>query len=224
MQTSEKQALRRAMYARVAAFCAAGDAAKAASAQLCSAVQALAAFREADVVLAYLATAKEADCTALIAAALAAQQQVALPRVIRGTSDMDFYLLTAASAGASPLADSTEALPSLSTQLAAQTEIGSYGIREPKTTLTRFEPERASGRVFVIVPGVAFTTQGARLGHGKGFYDRYLARLLQSAAQVTCCGVCFQVQLAQALPCDAHDMPMQFVVTESDVHASGVSV
>lgn len=63
----------------------------------------------------------------------------------------------------------------------------------------------------VIVPGVAFTAEGARLGQGGGWYDRFLSR---TRADCVCVGVGFAVQISEALPCEEHDVVMDHVVTE----------
>lgn len=61
---------------------------------------------------------------------------------------------------------------------------------------------------FVIVPGLAFTPEGYRLGYGGGFYDRFLPRV--GAPNV---GVCFAEQLVDALPTEPHDVRVQRVVS-----------
>lgn len=210
-----KQALRRAVMARTRAFCADSEAARNASAAACACVQSLRAFAEAAVVLAYMPMPTEIDCTALIAAALARGKQVALPRVVRtrgkiSVHELDFYVLAGGMADADRLME----------LLAAQTECGAYGIREPKTALRQLELGDCES-IFGIVPGVAFTARGARLGHGNGYYDRYLARL-QRAAQsssmaVTTCGLCFAAQLTDAVPCVRHDVLMDYVATERGI-------
>lgn len=66
----------------------------------------------------------------------------------------------------------------------------------------------------VVVPGVAFDRGGHRLGYGKGYYDRVLhpkggGRLL--------IGLCFELQLVDALPAEAHDVAMDLLITEERV-------
>jgi 5-formyltetrahydrofolate cyclo-ligase len=63
---------------------------------------------------------------------------------------------------------------------------------------------------FVIVPGVAFDRRGGRIGYGKGYYDRLLARgrMLKIAAA-------FEVQVVDALPMAPHDVPMNLLITEA---------
>jgi 5-formyltetrahydrofolate cyclo-ligase len=60
----------------------------------------------------------------------------------------------------------------------------------------------------VIVPGLAFTVLGDRLGYGQGYYDRFLPTV--PAASV---GVCFTEQLVDEMPLAAHDVRVGMVVS-----------
>jgi 5-formyltetrahydrofolate cyclo-ligase len=66
----------------------------------------------------------------------------------------------------------------------------------------------------VIVPGLAFTGAGGRLGQGGGWYDRVLAQLRSDASTV---GVCFEAQVVDAVPSEPHDAVLDVVVTEAGV-------
>jgi 5-formyltetrahydrofolate cyclo-ligase len=61
----------------------------------------------------------------------------------------------------------------------------------------------------VLVPGLAFTTDGKRLGRGGGYYDRTLAALEPAT---TTLGVCFSLQIVAGLPTEPHDLPVHFVL------------
>ncbi len=63
----------------------------------------------------------------------------------------------------------------------------------------------------VIVPGLAFTPGGQRLGQGGGWYDRFLAEVRDTCVTV---GVCFHEQLVDVLPVEPHDVAMHHVVTD----------
>ena len=81
--------------------------------------------------------------------------------------------------------------------------ISSFGISEPTG------PAVPSSEVgFVIVPGLAFTAEGVRLGYGAGFYDRFLPQL-----SVPNAGVCFTEQLVDELPTEPHDVLVQQVIS-----------
>jgi 5-formyltetrahydrofolate cyclo-ligase len=64
----------------------------------------------------------------------------------------------------------------------------------------------------IVVPGLAFTRAGLRLGRGGGYYDRLLAQLSPRCVKM---GVCFEVQVVAELPLEAHDIPLDGVITEA---------
>ena len=61
----------------------------------------------------------------------------------------------------------------------------------------------------ILVPGLAFTRDGCRLGHGGGYYDRLLAQCAPRTAKI---GVCFATQMFDALPSEPHDVRVDAVV------------
>ncbi len=81
---------------------------------------------------------------------------------------------------------------------------GAYGILEP----TSCEVVPPSEIDVIIVPGVAFTRCGGRLGRGKGYYDRYLARKGFRGYKI---GVCYPHQILDNLPSEEHDVLMNWV-------------
>lgn len=71
------------------------------------------------------------------------------------------------------------------------------------------DPEPRSIDV-VVVPGVAFTADGHRLGQGGGWYDRFLADVGDETATI---GVCFQEQVVSAVPQEPHDISVHRVIS-----------
>ena len=67
---------------------------------------------------------------------------------------------------------------------------------------------------FVVSPGLAFDRAGRRLGQGAGYYDRYLPRL---RSEVPVVAICFSEQLVEEVPTDAHDLPVDAIVTPDEV-------
>lgn len=61
----------------------------------------------------------------------------------------------------------------------------------------------------VLVPGIAFDTSGNRIGQGAGHFDRFLV-----THPGTRIGLAFSVQIADDLPTEPHDVPMNYIVTE----------
>jgi len=89
--------------------------------------------------------------------------------------------------------------------LAVDTHVGEFGVIEPVAACPVIPPNRLD---FVVVPGVAFTLDGRRIGRGKGFYDRLLARV-----DGVKCGVAFDEQIVEMIPLEPHDIRMDWIVT-----------
>jgi 5-formyltetrahydrofolate cyclo-ligase len=69
----------------------------------------------------------------------------------------------------------------------------------------------------LIVPLVAFTRQGGRLGYGGGFYDRTLQMLRAANPATRAVGFAFAAQEADDLPLEPTDQPLDAIATERDV-------
>ena len=65
-----------------------------------------------------------------------------------------------------------------------------------------------------LIPAVALSADGRRLGRGCGFYDRFLPRLRADALLI---GVCFPWRIREDLPTLAHDFSLQFVAAAGDL-------
>ncbi len=66
----------------------------------------------------------------------------------------------------------------------------------------------------LLVPLLGFDRAGYRIGYGGGFYDRTIAAL-QSAKPVTAIGLAFSAQEIDEVPREAHDMALDWVLTET---------
>lgn len=86
---------------------------------------------------------------------------------------------------------------------------GHWGVPEPASE----EFETLRGNVFIVVPGLAFDADGARIGYGGGYYDRLL-QAQPDGGRLTSAGVCFDFQLQPSLPQEEWDRRVDFVVTE----------
>lgn len=142
-------------------------------------------FRDARVVALYSPINNEVATESLFSAARAAGKQICYPRV--ADQVLEFVEVT-------------------SLQLLRPAR---FGVAEPE-----------AGRLIsvdavdlIVVPGVAFDRAGHRLGYGKGFYDRELARVSAAATSV---GLCYGFQVCDRLPREAHDRPVQFLATETE--------
>lgn len=86
---------------------------------------------------------------------------------------------------------------------------GAYGIREPiKTHAIAINDIDTA-----VIPGVAFSKSGDRLGFGKGYYDRFLADFKGVKL-----GICYDFQVLDTLPTAPHDVKMDTIITEKRIY------
>lgn len=89
--------------------------------------------------------------------------------------------------------------------------MGKFGIREPRERIPTLPLDIDA----FIIPGLAFDTQGGRLGYGAGIYDGILAEARKSAPKIA---ICYDWQvLDEPLPLESHDICMDWIVTEKRV-------
>jgi 5-formyltetrahydrofolate cyclo-ligase len=91
----------------------------------------------------------------------------------------------------------------------SELQTGSHGISQRLREPVAGEEVPLSHIDCLIVPGLAFTKAGARLGRGGGYYDRVLASIDSNTVTV---GVCFEFQVLEALPVESHDLSVQRVL------------
>ena len=146
-------------------------------------VLALAAFREARVIMSYVSLEREPDTREIIRAAAAEGKQVLIPRCV-----------------------DRERMEAVAFQGFEQMHPGRMGIPEPEPGIPAEEvrPE------LILIPCMAATRDGKRLGHGAGYYDRFLAG--QPGKRVC---LCFRKLMAADLPTGEHDERMDLVITEA---------
>ena len=87
---------------------------------------------------------------------------------------------------------------------------GTFHCFEPED---RSVPLNRSERIIALVPGVAFSEKGYRLGYGKGYYDRFLP----TCADILRIGVCYELQLSEEIVPSEYDVPMDMIITEKRV-------
>lgn len=95
--------------------------------------------------------------------------------------------------------------------------IGMYKILEPKEELRQLPAKQVAARDLdlIMVPGVAFDRRGARMGHGKGYYDKLLQHARRDAPLVA---LAFECQLFAEIPTAPHDIFMDKIITETAVY------
>ena len=86
---------------------------------------------------------------------------------------------------------------------------GAYGLPEPGRDCPEIAPEAID---VVLVPGTAFDAGGGRMGYGGGYYDRFL-----SANRCTAAALAYECQVIRRVPTEAHDVPMDYIITPAGI-------
>lgn len=160
------------------------------SAAICRALGAWAAWGSAGTVMLFDPLPDEPNVAPLLALALAQGKSAVLPRIDWRSGEMT----------PARIVDPAGDLVTVRGEL-----------RHPGVHCPAVEPGEVD---LVIVPGVAFDRSGGRLGRGKGFYDRFIARLNPRCVTV---GVCLAEQIVDAVPTGADDRPVGWLATPSGV-------
>ena len=84
---------------------------------------------------------------------------------------------------------------------------GAFNIPEPVDGLKEAVPQTGD---IVLVPGLAFSKKGYRIGYGKGYYDRYF----YGKISIKLTGVCYDFQLEEDWNPDVYDVKMNMIITE----------
>ncbi len=137
-------------------------------------------YRQAKTIYGYLPYNQEVRTVPMLERALAQGKRVAVPKIFG--DEMRFIYLTDLS----------------------QVEKGYSGIPEPFAD----GPVADDPTALVLMPGLAFTKSGERLGYGGGFYDRFL----EKEPKHPTVALCYEFQIVEALPTNAHDIPVDLVL------------
>lgn len=142
-------------------------------------------FNSSRCILLYAAKGSEVHTDGIIKSALSLGKKVAMPLTIKGERRLELYEIKSE----------------------GELSLGAFGILEPPALPERrVDPSQVD---LAVVPGVSFDLRGHRLGYGKGYYDSLLPRI--KGVKV---GLAYCVQLAERIPNEPHDVPVDILVTE----------
>jgi 5-formyltetrahydrofolate cyclo-ligase len=144
-------------------------------------------FKAADTVMFYISEDIEVDTEQMIRDSLKSGKKVAVPITVVSQNKL---------------------IASLLVDFDKELSKGPYGILQPKSDFARPVPLKKID--VVIVPGVAFDSKGHRLGHGTGYYDRFLSKIPQSVHTL---GLAFDFQMVDSLPVSSHDIAVKEVIS-----------
>jgi 5-formyltetrahydrofolate cyclo-ligase len=154
--------------------------------KICGRILSLPEYQEAGTLFTFVGTKDEIDTMSLIKDALKAGKRVGVPRSGDG-GVMAVYAIT----GEEDL------------------KPGRFGILEPVEAAELIPIEEID---FCVIPCLACDLKGNRLGHGGGYYDRYLSRRRMATVVV-----CYHELVLPEVPVMEHDVPVDRVVTEQVV-------
>ena len=137
-------------------------------------------YRQASTIYGYLPYNQEVRTTPMLQQALLDGKRVAVPKIYG--EEMKFIYLTDLS----------------------QVEKNSYGIPEPISD----EPVAEDVTALVLMPGLAFTKSGDRMGYGGGFYDKFLA----AETNHPTVALCYAFQILEHIPTEENDIPVDLVL------------
>ncbi|KAF8155561.1 hypothetical protein B0H34DRAFT_713792 [Crassisporium funariophilum] len=170
-------------------------------------VLSLPAFRRCNSVSCYLSMPTgEVRTPALVDAILQSGKTLYVPKIQSKDGTMDFFRVYSA--------DDLASFPS-----------GTWGIREPSDT---WEGQRRSSALassvdaldVILLPGVAFDRTLSRLGHGKGYYDRFISSYTSSGRpKPLLVGLGLREQLLESgeVPIGDHDWKLDVMITPDEV-------
>ncbi len=140
-------------------------------------------FRNAKKVGAYYSIGSEVKTHDILQEILNSGKQLALPKVVK--NDLVFKIITNFS----------------------DLEQGNFSVMEPKDKC-----ETIKNLDIIIVPAIALTREGFRLGYGFGYYDRFL-----HGKKIKTIALSYAKQIIKSFPHDSHDIKMDFIVNEDRV-------
>lgn len=197
MSDDDVQERKRALRAEARGWTAAlsGEERRARSSTACARLAQTREFAAARTVMLFLSAAGEVDTSGLALRCWQAGKLVCVPRVVSWNE--------------------ARMLPVEITSLGdEQVAPVGHGFREPLAG----RPVPIGSIDLAIVPGLAFTAAGARLGRGRAFYDKFLALTEWAGAS---CGLCYERQVIAEVPVEPHDVALNLLVTDDGVRRFG---
>ncbi len=161
------------------------------SAAICSHVLALPQYQSADTVFCFVGTSHEINTRLILQDALEQGKRLCVP-LCTGDGIMEARVLHSLE----------ELIP------------GAYGILEPPVAAPSVSMDEID---LMLIPCVTCDRAGRRLGHGKGYYDRYLASYRGGTLLL-----CQEELLREEIPTEPRDMPVHWVMTERGLYEDGI--
>lgn len=165
------------------------------SEKICKNLLRMEAYCQADVLLLYAPIRKEVQVDKIFQDGIKKGKRIYFPKVL-DKETMNFYQID------NP----------------AELREGCMGIMEPLPSVDKQffysqVVEKEQKKTFMLMPGVAFSKSGFRIGYGGGYYDRYL----QDKPLMIKAALCYEMQMVSTLSHDTHDIKADCVITENNI-------
>lgn len=144
-------------------------------------------YKNAKQLLLYASFGSEADTYSVFLHAKNDGKTVFFPRCVPNTNLIQFYRI-----------DSFDEMSA-----------DAFGILAPKAQEDRLLDTFDLKHTVCVVPGLAFTKSGKRLGYGRGYYDTFL-----SQASICTVAFCYEFQILLDIPTETHDHLMDYLCNE----------
>ena len=145
-------------------------------------------FKKAATVCFYVSKPHEVDTTSMIDEALAMKKKVLVPLSNLENKELRLYEIK---------------------NRRDDLQLGTFGIPEPRPERTRLAGPKELD--CIVVPGVVFDRKNHRIGHGQGFYDRFLSGLDPRVSKI---GLAFSFQVVPEISEKDHDEKLDLVLTD----------
>lgn len=142
-------------------------------------------WRNAQTIGVYLSIGDEWDTREIVNRAFEEGRSVVIPKTIPDTKELVFYRISNLN----------------------QTVMGPFKLEEPDVEVT--ESVDKDDIDLLIVPGLAFTRDGYRIGFGGGYYDRFLADFVHPTVSIL-----HSSQIVDTFSVEHFDIPVNYLVTE----------
>lgn len=160
--------------------------------KICDTFVSLVTYRYADTLLIYYPTPYEIDVRPIAEKAIKDGKKVAFPRCKPDDRTMTFHYVT---------------------EIDEVNELSEYKIPEPPCSAPVFDPNFCKAEKAVcLIPAIVYDYDGYRLGYGKGYYDRYLAKF--HGIRV---GVVYSDFIIKQVPRGKYDLSVNLLMTEKGV-------
>lgn len=152
-------------------------------------------YKNCDFLLSFLSLDSEISTDEITSLCFTDNKKIFVPRICEDNLNMIFYQL-----------DKNQSLEQ-------QTEKNIYNISEPVTSLKKLENTMITDKTIILIPGLAFSADGSRLGRGKGFYDTFLSQI----GNCIKIGLCYSFQIIDSIPLEKHDLKVDYLLTEKNL-------